>query len=112
MSGKTASAYMPVGILKPGGLTQTEEALYNAQLVCNNLGMGIASSGFFPMRYPIGATVLTATYYAFVKKSPTAFGNIDIPVVGEVARMAYWTPALLIAFNVPGAVPGMLMGAF
>ena len=99
---------MPVGILKPAGLTQTEEALYNAQLVCNNLGMGIASTGLFPAYYPMAATVVTATYYAFVKKSPTAFGNIDIPVVGEATRMLYWTPALLIAFNLPGSLPGML----
>ena len=76
-------------------------AVYNAQLVCNNLGMGIANAGLIGRDIPITATVLSAMYYPFYKRSPTPFGNIDLPAIGEAARLAYWTPTPLIAFNVP-----------
>ena len=74
--------------------------------------MGLAQGGFIPYWIPYTMTTGTAMYYAFVKKSPTPVGNFDIPVIGEAARMAYWTVALGIAFNVPGALPGMLLGSF
>lgn len=110
MSGKTASAYMP-SVLKPAGLTHMEECIYNMQLVTNNLGMGLAGGGYVPYWIPYGMTASTAMYYAFCKKSPTPFGDIDIPVIGEAARTMYWTAALGIAFNVPGALPGMLLSS-